>query len=80
MCLLEYPRAIQNRKIIHYIDIKKQHKTTKYDINVHMKQNDIRNIALKIGRDISSEDYGKISTSDKNSESGYYLHTVCLFL
>ena len=38
-----------------------------------MKQNDIRNIALKIGRDISSEDYGTISTSDKNSESGYYL-------
>ena len=31
------------------------------------------NIASNIGIDISDENYGTISTIDKNSESGYYL-------
>ena len=29
--------------------------------------------ALGIGKDISDNDYGSISTMEKNAESGYYL-------
>ena len=43
------------------------------DINVHIKQNSISNIALNIGKNISDNYYGKFSTIDKNAENQYYL-------
>ena len=49
-----------------------RNKATKYGINFHIKHNDIRNIDLKIGSDISDKDCGTIYTI-KNEESGYYL-------
>ena len=42
-------------------------------MNVHIKHNDIRNIVLNTGKDISENDYEAISTIDKNLECGYYL-------
>ena len=39
--------SYKNWHIIHSIDSKKQNKSTKSDINVHIKQDDIRNISLK---------------------------------
>ena len=59
--------------IINCIDSKKQNEATKPDIDVHTNHNYIREISLNIGRDISDNDYGKISTTDKNAYSGYYL-------
>ena len=35
-----------------------------------MKNNPIRNIDFKIGKDISDNDHGEISTIDKNAENG----------
>ena len=56
------------QKIVHFIDSIKQHEATNTDINVHIKQNAILNIALNIGKDISDNDYGEVSTIDKNAE------------
>ena len=64
--------SYKNWQIIHFIDSKKQHETTRYDINVNIKKNSIRKITLNIGRDIRDEYYGTISTIDKNPESGNY--------
>ena len=63
----------KNGLIIHCIDSLKLLEATNIDINVHIKQNYISNIALNIVRDIRDEDYGTIIIIDKNSESGYYL-------
>ena len=43
--------------MIYYIEIIKQHESTDTDINVHIKQNSIKNIALKIVKDISDNNY-----------------------
>ena len=51
--------------MIHCIDIRKQQESTDTDINVHIKQNSVRKISLNIGKDISDNDYGEISTIDK---------------
>ena len=61
-----------NWQIIHCVGSQKQHVATNSDINVHIKQNSIRNIALNIFRDIIDEYYDAISIIDKNIESGYY--------
>ena len=47
--------------------------TNKYWHKCSYKNNPIRNIDFKIGRDISDNDYGEISTIDKNTENWYYL-------
>ena len=60
-----------NWKIIHCIDIIKQHKSTYTNINVHTKQNSIRNGALNVGKYVSDNNYGSIPTIDKNTENGY---------
>ena len=51
----------------------KQHKSTDTEISFHIKHNAIRNIAFKIVKDISDNDYGEISTIEKNAENWYYL-------
>ena len=59
--------------MIHCIDSRKQHESTNTDINIHMKNNAIKNIDLSIGKDISANDYGDILTINKNSSNGYYI-------
>ena len=70
---MAYYRSVQQLEIIHCINSVKQHKSTNNDIYLHIKQNFIRNIALKIGKDISENYYGKFSTIDKNAKFLYYL-------
>ena len=59
----------KNWKIIHCIDSIKQHQATDTEVNVNIKQNAIRNIALNIGKNISDNDYRAISAIDKNAEN-----------
>ena len=59
----------KNWEIIDCIENKRQHESTDTDINVHIKKNAIRNISLNIFKDISVNDYGAISTIDKNAEN-----------
>ena len=63
----------KNWQIIHCMHSIKQHEATSTDINIYIKYNDIRNIALNIGKEISDNHSRAISTIEKNSESGYYL-------
>ena len=60
LCILAYNRFLQ--KLSNYTDI-----------NAHLKQNSISNVALNIGRYISEKYYGAILKTDKNVENGYYL-------
>ena len=58
--------SYNNWKIIHCIESRKQHKTTDTEINVNIKHNSIRKIALNIIKYIIDNDYGSISTIEKN--------------
>ena len=73
MCVLDYTGDLQ--KLVDYslFDSIYQHEATNTDINVHIKRNDISNIALNMSKDISNTYFSSISIIDKNSESGYYL-------
>ena len=51
-------------KIIHCIPSRKE-KSSDTDINFHIKQHSIRNVALQIGKNISDNDYGEISKIEK---------------
>ena len=62
-----------NWHIIHCIEGRKKHRILDTNINVHIKQHAISNIALNIGKHISDNDYGSISTIDKNVGNSYYL-------
>ena len=55
------------------MESRKQYEENNTDINVHIKYNNIRNIALNIGKNISDNYYGAISTIDKHAECGYYI-------
>ena len=57
--------SYNNWQIIHCIESRKQHESEDTDINVHIKKNDIRDIALNILKDISDNNYGEVSTIDK---------------
>ena len=69
MCLLYYPRVLNNWNIIHCIESRKQQKKSDTDRHVNIKQNFIKNIDLNIGKNISDNNYGSISTIDKNIEN-----------
>ena len=45
--------------------VKRNHKSTKTDININRKHSATSNIALIISKDISENNYGAISTSKK---------------
>ena len=60
-------------QFIHFIESIKHHESTDTDINVHIKQHVIRNIALNSVRNISDNNYGALSTIHENAENGYYL-------
>ena len=53
--------------------ILKKRKAKNSDINFHIKNHSIRNIALNIGMDIRDNDYGVIYKIKKNAGNGYYL-------
>ena len=48
--------------------IVKKNESIDTEINVYIKQNTIGSIALNIGKDIRDNNYGEMSTMDKNSE------------
>ena len=57
--------SYQNSQIMHCIESRNQHKSTETGISFYVKHNAIRDIVLNIGKDISDNYYGEISTIDK---------------
>ena len=62
-----------NWQTIYCIDSRKQHESTETDINVYIKQNAIKNIALNIRKYIKLTTIMKLFQKLKNAENGYYI-------
>ena len=57
--LLAHSRVLQQyKKIIDFIGSRKQTESTKTNLNFHKTQNSIKNIVLRIEKDISDKNYG----------------------
>ena len=65
--------SYNNWHIIRFINSIEQHKATDTAVNVHIKQKTINSIDLNNVKYLSDNNYGVISTIDKNSESGFFL-------
>ena len=66
--LLLYPGVVKKGRLFIVVIVRKQD-AKKYNINVNIEHNSIRNIVSKLDIDISNKDYGAIPTTEKNTES-----------
>ena len=70
--LLHYSRSVEkleNYSLHWWLKTGIKQQWYKYSNN----QNNLSNIALSIGKDISDNNYESISTHNKNAENGYYI-------